>query len=77
MNGVVGWSHEVDRYTVLPGQATGYMIGQQEILRLRQTAMDRLGDQFDYAAFHEAVVEAGSVPLEVLTETVGQWLAGQ
>ncbi len=41
MNSVVGWSHEVERYMVLPGQATGYMIGQQEILRLRQMAMDQ------------------------------------
>jgi uncharacterized protein (DUF885 family) len=74
MNSVVGWSHEVERYAVLPGQATGYMIGQQEILRLRQVAMDRLGDGFDYAAFHEAVVGVGSLPLEVLAEIVGQWL---
>jgi uncharacterized protein (DUF885 family) len=64
----------VERYAVLPGQATGYMIGQQEILRLRQVAMDRLGDGFDYAAFHEAVVGVGSLPLEVLAEIVGQWL---
>ncbi|MDH3398796.1 MAG: DUF885 domain-containing protein [Acidimicrobiia bacterium] len=77
MNSVVGWSHEVARYTVLPGQATGYMIGQQEILRLRQIAMDDLGDEFDYGAFHEAVLGAGSVPLEVLAETVGRWLDSQ
>jgi len=74
MNSTVGWSHEVERYVVLPGQATGYMIGQQEILRLRQIAMDRLGDEFDYRAFHETVVGSGSVPLEVLAEIVETWL---
>jgi uncharacterized protein (DUF885 family) len=77
MNSVVGWSHEVERYTVLPGQATGYMIGQQEILRLRRLATDRLGDEFDYAAFHEAVVGSGSVPLKVLDGIIDQWLESQ
>ncbi len=77
MNSTVGWSHEVERYVVLPGQATGYMIGQQEILRLRQMALDRLGDEFDYPAFHEAVVGSGSVPLDVLAGIVETWLEGQ
>jgi uncharacterized protein (DUF885 family) len=77
MNSVVGWSHEVERYTVLPGQATGYMIGQQEILRLRAQAMDQLGDDFDLPQFHETVVGAGSVPLEVLADVVELWLEGQ
>ena len=74
MNGVVGWSHEIERYTVLPGQATGYMIGQQEILRLRQQAMDQRGDDFDLPRFHETVVGAGSLPLEVLADIVEEWL---
>ena len=74
MNSVVGWSHEVERYTVLPAQATGYLIGQQEILRLREEAQERLENHFTYPAFHETVVGAGSVPLEVLDGIVTSWI---
>lgn len=74
MDSVVGWSHEVQRYTVLPGQATGYMIGQQEILRLRQEAQERLGDDFDIAEFHDVVLGGGSVPFGVLAELIYDYL---
>jgi uncharacterized protein (DUF885 family) len=74
MNSVVGWSHEVERYTVLPAQATGYLVGQQEILRLREDAMQQLGEAFTYPAFHDVVVGSGSVPLEVLDGLVTDWI---
>lgn len=57
---------EVNRYAVLPGQACGYMIGRLEILRIRREAQDRQGDAFDIKAFHDAVLDGGSVPLGVL-----------
>ncbi len=67
---VSGWSHEVDRYTVLPGQATAYMVGQQQILALRDRLRAKLGDGFDLAAFHDAVVGQGAVPLALLDDLV-------
>ena len=57
---------EVNRYAVLPGQACGYMIGRLEILRIRREAQERQGDAFDIKAFHDAVLDGGSVPLGVL-----------
>ena len=71
------WSHEVERYTVMPGQATGYMVGQQRILELRDEALAALGDEFDIAAFHEIVIGGGSLPLDVLEERVGVWIKAQ
>jgi uncharacterized protein (DUF885 family) len=73
---IPGWSHEVERYTVLPGQATGYMVGQQQILEQRDQAAAAFGDDFDLAAFHEVVIGGGSVPLEVLDDLVAAWIAG-
>lgn len=63
-------SGEVERYMVLPGQATGYMIGQQEILRLRDEAHARLGDDFEIAEFHKVVLGSGSLPLSILEQVV-------
>jgi uncharacterized protein (DUF885 family) len=70
-----GWAHEVERYVVLPGQATGYMVGMLTILDQRQRAQEELGEKFDIAAFHRVVLENGSLPLEILEEVVGQWIA--
>ena len=61
---------EVDRYISWPGQATAYLIGQQEILRLRDEAMGLLGEEFDLVAFHDAVLLSGSLPLPVLDRVV-------
>jgi len=57
---------EVDRYCVWPGQACGHKIGHVELLRLRAAAQSRLGARFDLRGFHEAVLEGGAMPLEVL-----------
>ncbi|MCP3997815.1 MAG: DUF885 domain-containing protein, partial [bacterium] len=65
----------VERYMVLPGQATGYMIGQQEILRLRDEARTQLGDDFNIADFHEAVLSSGSLPLSILEQVVNEALS--
>ena len=71
---IPGWEHEVVRYTVLPGQATGYMVGQQQILELRDEAKAALGDAFDLAEFHEIVIGGGNVPLDVLDDLVWVWI---
>jgi len=67
-------SHEVDRYIVLPGQATGYKVGMIKILELRQKAMDALGDQFDLKEFHHVVLCNGGVPLTILEEVVQDYI---
>lgn len=75
MNQVIPtWSHEVERYMVLPGQATGYMIGMQEILRLRELVRAQEGDAFDIAEFHSLVLGSGNVPLVVLDRLVTDYL---
>jgi uncharacterized protein (DUF885 family) len=70
------FSHEVDRYIVMPAQATGYKIGMLKILELRQTAEEALGEQFDITEFHNIVIGNGSLPLETLDQLVEAYIAG-
>jgi uncharacterized protein (DUF885 family) len=66
-------AQEVERYVVWPGQACSYMIGQLRIVELREKARSALGPRFDVKAFHNVVLGAGAVPLEVLEEEVNRW----
>ncbi|MEE8258471.1 MAG: DUF885 domain-containing protein, partial [Sphingomonadales bacterium] len=66
---------EIERYIVLPGQATAYKVGMMEILRLRQEARDALGDKFDIRDFHDVVLKNGSVPLYLLRELIMDYIA--
>ena len=66
---------EVDRYCVWPGQACGYKVGHSEINRLRAGAKQALGDRFDLRLFDDAVVKGGGVPLTLLEEVVGGYVA--
>ncbi|MGA8248541.1 MAG: DUF885 domain-containing protein [Nocardioides sp.] len=61
---------EVDRYVCTPGQATSYMIGRLEIQRMRSEAQQRQGADFDVKKFHSAVLDSGSLPLDVLDRVV-------
>jgi uncharacterized protein (DUF885 family) len=65
---------EVERYVVWPGQACSYKIGHNEIVRLREEARTRLGGRFDIKSFHDAVLLAGDMPLEVLAGVVADWM---
>ena len=65
---------EVDRYIGMPGQALAYTLGQRHILQLRRRAEAELGERFDIAAFHDALLVEGSLPLPVLTTRVEQAL---
>jgi uncharacterized protein (DUF885 family) len=67
---------ETDRYCVSPGQACGYKMGHNEMLRLREKAKAALGDTFDVAAFNDAIVKTGGVPLTVLGTAIDQFIAG-
>jgi uncharacterized protein (DUF885 family) len=65
---------EIERYIVLPGQATAYKVGMMKILELRQKAMDSLGDRFDLRDFHDVVLKNGAVPLDILERIVDDYI---
>ena len=66
---------EIDRYCASPGQACGYKVGHNELLRLRGKAQTALGGKFDLAGFNDAVVKTGGVPLTVLATAVDAYIA--
>ena len=68
---------EVDRYVAWPGQAMAYKVGQLKILELRDRAKKALGDKFNIRAFHDQVLDAGALPLDVLSDRIDGWIAGQ
>ncbi|HEX2450043.1 MAG TPA: DUF885 domain-containing protein [Gemmatimonadales bacterium] len=65
---------DVDRRIGWPGQGLSYPVGYLEIRRLRDLAEKRLGDRFDIRAFHDRVLEDGSVPLGLLRAKIEAWL---
>ena len=66
---------EIERYCVWPGQATSYMVGKLEWLRLRDKARKALGSRFDIRRFHDATLLSGPVPLTVLERVVDTHIA--
>ncbi len=65
----------IERYIVMPGQATAYKIGMNKIVELREKAKAELGDKFDIREFHDIVLKDGALPLDILEENVDQWVA--
>lgn len=59
---------EIERYMAYPGQALCYKIGQLKIRELRHKAEQELGDEFNIAGFHDAVLDGGSLPLSILEQ---------
>jgi uncharacterized protein (DUF885 family) len=66
---------EVDRYIAWPAQALSYYLGERAILEARAKAQRALGSRFNVRAFHDAVLELGSVPLPVLTARIDRFIA--
>ena len=69
--------NEIDRYIGNPGQALAYKIGQLKILAIRESAETQLGDDFDIRAFHDHLLGAGALPLDILQQRMDAWLASQ
>ena len=69
--------NEIDRYILWPGQALAYKIGQLKILQIRARAEIQLGEDFEIRAFHDELLGAGALPLDLLEQRMDKWLAAQ
>ena len=69
--------NEIDRYIAWPGQALAYKVGQLKILQIRSRAEAQLRDDFDIRAFHDELLGAGALPLDLLEQRMDKWLAAQ
>jgi len=68
---------EVDRYIGWPSQALAYKAGQMKILELRERSRKALGERFDLRAFHDQVLDAGAIPLDLLDARINLWIASR
>jgi uncharacterized protein (DUF885 family) len=68
---------EANRYIAWPGQALAYKVGQLKILELRDRAKTALGAKFELRGFHDQVLDAGALPLDVLSDRIDAWIATQ
>ena len=72
-----GATAEVERYMAVPGQALSYKTGQLKISELRDRYRKQLGSKFDLRAFHNELLDGGSMPLAVLERKMDAWAARQ
>ena len=68
---------EVSRYIAVPGQATAYLTGSLVIQDLRRKAEEALGDRFDIRAFHDRVIQDGTITLTMLQYSIDEWIESE
>jgi len=68
---------ETDRYIAWPAQALSYKLGQLKIRELRERARKELGSKFDIRAFHDEMLNGGTLPLDMLDARTDRWIAQQ
>ncbi len=68
---------QVDRYLLTPGQAAAYKIGELQIKALRAKAKAALGERFDLRRFHNAVIDNGALPLQILERQIDEWIESE
>ncbi|TDK23822.1 DUF885 domain-containing protein [Luteimonas aestuarii] len=68
---------EIQRYLIMPGQATAYKVGMIRIQALRRKAEAELGERFDIKGFHDTILGGGAMPLDLLERRVDQWIERQ
>jgi uncharacterized protein (DUF885 family) len=64
----------IERYIVMPGQATAYTVGMHKIIDLREAAKKKLGTKFDLRQYHDVVLRSGAIPLNMLEQQVDTWV---
>jgi uncharacterized protein (DUF885 family) len=65
---------ETDRYISWPAQALAYKLGQLKFRELRARASKELGPAFDLRAFHDEMLNGGTLPLELLDSRTNSWI---
>lgn len=65
---------EIERYFIMPGQATAYKVGMLKLLELREKSRKVLGEKFDIRKYHDVVLRDGALPLDILEEQVTTWI---
>ena len=65
---------EIQRYIVMPGQATSYKIGMLKIQELRKRAEESLGEKFSLKTFHDKILGGGALPLPLLEKVIDRWI---
>lgn len=68
---------ETDRYIAWPAQALAYKVGQLKILELRDKGQKALGQKFNISRFHDEILGAGALPLDVLEQRIDNWIAAE
>ncbi|PSW04460.1 DUF885 domain-containing protein [Photobacterium lipolyticum] len=65
------------RYAAYVGQAVSYKSGYLVIREMLEKAQTELGNQFDWAAFHDQLLKYGDQPMEVVQTSIENWIETQ